>query len=468
MRQQNKNNRGSGTTKQWQGYQQLNNYPSLVAQKFRVAEEKGRSCSGSLTVFDGAFKKNQQFSWKANYLGEGHWAITGKKAGAVDGDGFSPNKGVNYEATVFVRDRLNAMRKDGSILQPQFKPARDERLKPPAPTAPTPVAAASTEDPPPPPKPASPAAPTTALPGAVDVAPPMIAVRIPVNRIRPNPEQPRKYFRKYALRELAASMKEDSQRQLIEVVRVYDDPKADYELITGERRLRAAIIGGITQLNAIVKDAKEVPDKKKQHHLCFVADFHREGYSKLEIALALVKERENGATVEQLCKICGRSVVWVYQHLALDDLVPELKNLLDPSLPRSEQLSFTIGCRLARLPKERQTEVYRQVAAVTGSRLQLIEVKKLVAEIAPARAAGRPRKPAEHARNLRWIVPRSAADALTADGLPDSAIKSLIDNTGPEVVETMLNQIDQTIQGFESLRRKIREAQKPALKRQVQ
>lgn len=291
----------------------------------------------------------------------------------------------------------------------------------------------------------------------------MVAVRLPVSRIRRNPDQPRKHFRKYALQELAESMISDGQRQLIEVIRVNDDPKVDYELITGERRWRAAAIGGLTHLNAIVKDPNEVPDKKRQHHLCFVADFHREGYSKLEIALALMKEKENGATIEELRHICGRSDAWVYQHLALNDLVPELKNLLDPSLPRPEQLSFTIGCRLARLPQEQQMQAHRRVSAITGARLQLIEVKRLLAEAVPERPSGRPRKPADYVSSLRVIVPRCAADALTADGFSDKVFGSLVDNTGPQAVAAMLEQIAAAINGLTSLRRKIQEARQPRL-----
>ena len=449
------NGKNGSSTKEWRGSQALENFPSLVAQTFRVTGERGRSCSGSLTLYDGDFRKNRQFLWTASYLGEAHWRITGKESGAVSFDGFSPNKGVNHETTVFVRDRLNGMKKAGDIFRPQPKPDQGVQPKPPPPPSPPP-------SPPPPAPPASETAasatPATILPGAPDIAPPMLAVRIPVNRIRRNPEQPRKYFRKHALKELAGSMKADGQLQLIQVVRVAGDPKADYEIIIGERRWRAAQIGGITHLNAIVKDPKEVPDKKKQHRLCFISDHFHEGYTKLETALALMQEKENGASVEELCKICGHSVAWVYQHLALNDLVPELKELLDPSLPREQQLSFSIGYRIARIPKDRQMEVYHRVLAVSGARLQLIEVNRLAAEIVPDKSAGRPRKPIQYVRSLRWIVPRAAADALTADGYPDKAFGSLVQYTDPAGVAAMLGQIDQAINGLKSLRRKIEEA----------
>lgn len=195
--------------------------------------------------------------------------------------------------------------------------------------------------------------------------------------------------------------------------------------------------------------------------MCFVADFHREEYVKLEIALALMRERDNGTKVRELRKICGRSEAWVYQHLALNDLVPDLKKLLYPSLPKSRRLSFAIGCRLARLPADRQMEVYQKVLAITGSRFQLIETKRLVAEIVPDKPAGRPRKPRDYVRNLRLIVPRCAADAVTADGFSGKVFQSLAGNTPPEVVATMLTQIDMAVASLKSLREKIAAANPP-------
>lgn len=466
----NRNEKNRDQSKVWQGSQQLEHLPSLTAKLLRVTKERGRACSGSLAVHDGVFGEVRHYLWEAAYQGEGRWKIAGQEDGAVTNDGlFSPNKSVNYELGAFIQNRLNEIKSRGAIFRPQAVPAEDDEPalppKPPPPAPPLPPKPPPPKPPSPPPKPPAPAEPEASLPGAVDVAPPMVAVRIPVNRIRRNPEQPRKYFRKYALRELAKSMMADGQRQLIEVVRVFGDPNADYELITGERRWRAAQIGGKTHLNAIVKDPKEVPDKRTQHRLCFVADFHREGYSKLEIALALMREKENGTAIDELCKICGRSMAWVYQHLALNELIPELKKLLDPSLPRGEQISFSIGCRIARAPKEQQLEIYRKVSAATGSRLQLIEVNRLLDEIAPERPAGRPRKPADYVRNLRVTVPRSTADALTASQYSDRVFRSLVDNTGPDVVRTMLGQISLAIEGLKSLKQKIEEAQASSLKK---
>ena len=467
-----KNGSSGDPTKQWKGEQPLPNLTTLVARSLNVTSEHDRTCAGSLVIYDDAFKRLMSFTYHADYMNDGRWAIVGKPSGASE-EGFSKNRTVEHEIRVFVQDTLNNMRTRGDIFKPQSKGTNGDKPAPPPKTPtppPKPAPPPSPPKPPPAPLPPQPGpkpqpAASNDLPGASDIAPPIVAVRIPVNRIRPNPEQPRKRFRKYALRKLADSMKSEGQCQLVQVIRVFGDPKADYELIIGERRWRAAQIGGMPYLDATVKSFKEVPDKKTQRRKCFVADFHHEGYSKLETALALMREKEDGATVEELCDICGRSIAWVYQHLALNDLVPELQRLLDMDLPRLEQLSFGIGCRIARVTKERQMEVYRKVSSITGSRLQLIEVNKLVKELIPDRQGGRQRKPADYVRNLRWIVPRTAGDALTASNYPDPTFASLVDHTGQAALEEMVGQIDTAIGGLTSLKKKISEAQKSRQKK---
>lgn len=124
-----RNGRNSDT--EWKGPQQFDNLPSLTALSFRVGEEQIRSCSGSLALFDEAIRRSRQFTWQAKYMGEGRWDITGKEAGGVFKEGFSLNKSVNHEMTVFVRDRLNDMKRKGVIFQPRPKPAAsDEPLQP--------------------------------------------------------------------------------------------------------------------------------------------------------------------------------------------------------------------------------------------------------------------------------------------------------------------------------------------------
>lgn len=186
------------------------------------------------------------------------------------------------------------------------------------------------------------------VPGVSAVTPVVIGqtiISIPVDRIRPNPEQPRKVFHHARLEALGKSLRQDGQRIPIQVIQVVGDSNADFELVVGERRWRAAKLVGITHLNAVVLNRDEVPGRRKQHKLCMIVDFNQEGYSPLEVAIALFEERQAGTTVEELCSICGRSVAWVYQHLALNDLDEDFRQML--LLPKRQRMSFGIACRLA-------------------------------------------------------------------------------------------------------------------------
>src|SRR5262245_10264232 len=72
---------------------------------------------------------------------------------------------------------------------------------------------------------------------------------VPLNALRPNPNQPRKHFDAEKIGELATSIKEHGLLQPIVVRRMPDG----FELIAGERRFRAATIAGLTHLPALVR-----------------------------------------------------------------------------------------------------------------------------------------------------------------------------------------------------------------------
>ena len=79
------------------------------------------------------------------------------------------------------------------------------------------------------------------------------AKMLAVSRVRPNPEQPRKHFDPEAMEELAASIRERGIMQPL-VVRPGGD---GYLIVMGERRYRAAILAGLDEVPAIVRDATD-------------------------------------------------------------------------------------------------------------------------------------------------------------------------------------------------------------------
>lgn len=100
---------------------------------------------------------------------------------------------------------------------------------------------------------------------------------IPVSKISPNPFQPRMDFDREALEELKASIKEKGVIQPI-TVRLKGD---GYELISGERRLRASIEAGITEIPAYVIDVKS---DQEMLELALIENIQREKLNPIEIA----------------------------------------------------------------------------------------------------------------------------------------------------------------------------------------
>ena len=108
-----------------------------------------------------------------------------------------------------------------------------------------------------------------------------IVQKIPLGKIRPNRYQPRRNFDESALSELAESIK---NRGLLQPISVWKDHGDDhYELIAGERRLRASKLAGLAEIDAIVK--KDLNDEQKLG-LSLIENIQREDLNAIDTALA--------------------------------------------------------------------------------------------------------------------------------------------------------------------------------------
>lgn len=119
--------------------------------------------------------------------------------------------------------------------------------------------------------------PTAAAPAATP--PRSSEVAIDLDRIHPNPRQPRKDFPEEALAELASSLKEQG---VIQPIVVRDRGDGHFELIAGERRWRAAQRAGISRIPAVVRD---VPDERMLE-LALIENVQREELNPIEEAQA--------------------------------------------------------------------------------------------------------------------------------------------------------------------------------------
>ena len=145
---------------------------------------------------------------------------------------------------------------------------------------------------------------------------------IDVRRIRPNPYQPRQEFNDAALDELAASIEELGIIQPI-TVRALGD--GQFEIISGERRLRAARRAGLQRLPAFVRQA----DSEEMLEMALVENVQREELNPIEVALGYHRLMEEcGLTQEEVSKKVSKSRATVANFLRLLRLPPRIQAAL--------------------------------------------------------------------------------------------------------------------------------------------
>jgi ParB family chromosome partitioning protein len=159
------------------------------------------------------------------------------------------------------------------------------------------------------------------------------AKSIQIERIEPDPSQPRRAFDDEALEELAASIRSDGILQPIAVR--YDDARDVYIILHGERRWRAARLAGIAQLPAIVRD---VPAERRLLHQ-LMENIVREDLNALDRAAALraLKVQMDDAPWEQVAAAVGIRRSRLFQLLGTEKLSPTLQQALRESIVSEKQ-----------------------------------------------------------------------------------------------------------------------------------
>lgn len=149
--------------------------------------------------------------------------------------------------------------------------------------------------------------------------------RVSVEKIRPNHMQPRKNFDPEKLSELAATIKEYGIAQPIVVS--YDEQSKTYEVIAGERRLRAAQLAGLKEVDVVVRP---VDSDKRRLALAMIENLQREDLNPIEEAhgyLRLMKEAQ--VNQSQLTQVLGKSKSAISNTLRLLDLPEGMQKALE-------------------------------------------------------------------------------------------------------------------------------------------
>lgn len=173
---------------------------------------------------------------------------------------------------------------------------------------------------------------------------------ININKVRPNPYQPRKSFDKGALEELASSIQEHGLMQPITVRAVGDN----YELIAGERRLKASKLVGLEEIPAVIAEVSN----QNSALLALIENLQRENLNFIEESQAYHDiMKDHGYTQQELAKSIGKNQSTVANKLRLLKLPEPIINKLVEN-----NLSERHARALLRLPdKKLQLKVLNRV-----------------------------------------------------------------------------------------------------------
>jgi ParB family chromosome partitioning protein len=256
------------------------------------------------------------------------------------------------------------------------------------------------------------------------------AVRnVPVDRIDPNPNQPRLSFDEDSLKELASSVKEHGVLQPILVRPTHD---GRYELVAGERRWRATKIAGIADIPALIDDI----DDDTALEIAIIENLQREDLSPLDEAIMYERmTSEHGYSLRKLAQKLGKDKGYIENRLRLADAPSEIKQLV--SL-RKDTLSHAYELLKVEDPKKRR-KLAEQVAR---GELSLVKLREKI--------EGRP------------VVERPEAVAMEAiadsDDEPEDAAASLWSETqtapsGDEALQTAKDHFAESLEELSAVLR---------------
>jgi len=199
---------------------------------------------------------------------------------------------------------------------------------------------------------------------------------VDVASVSPNPYQPREHFDESSLRELSQSIKELGIIQPITVRRKGDEA---YELISGERRLKAAIMAGLRSIPAYVREA----DTEAMLEMALVENVQREQLNPMEIALGyrrLIDECD--LTQDQVATKIGKNRSTVANFLRLLRLPPLIQAGLRDAILTSGHARALLAIEDEALQKQVLDEIVRDGLSVR-------DVEKLVKQLLTPKRAPR-------------------------------------------------------------------------------
>lgn len=240
-------------------------------------------------------------------------------------------------------------------------------------------------------------------------------ILVPQEEIYPNPNQPRTRFDFDELESLAQSIR---QNGIIQPIAVRINSKGEYELISGERRLRASRLVGITQVPCIVMEANDV----KSALFALIENIQRSDLGFFEEAQAIERLiTDFGMSREEVCKKLGKAAPTISNKLRLLRLPEEIRMRI-----MQENLTERHARTLLRLTSVSQME--RAMSIIAEKRLNVAESERLVTQILTTDSRHR-QPPVKLFKDVRIFVNtlNHAVDTMRRAGIEADSAKSETD-----------------------------------------
>lgn len=216
---------------------------------------------------------------------------------------------------------------------------------------------------------------------------------IPVERIDPNPDQPRLTFDEGTIAELSASIREHG---VLQPVLVRPLPDGRYQLIAGERRWRASKLAGLAEIPALIEEI----DDETALEIAIIENLQREDLSPLDEAIMFERmTTEHGYSLRKLAQKLGKDKGYIENRIRLAGAPPEIRELVSV---RKDTLSHAYELMKVEDPGKRK-RLARQVAQ---GELSLVKLRE--------RIEGRPERPAAEPTDAAAPVPTPEAVPVPA------------------------------------------------------
>jgi len=251
-------------------------------------------------------------------------------------------------------------------------------------------------------------------------------VELDPRRVKPFADQPRKRFR--GIKQLAESIRLVGQITPVIVTPCSEDGY-DAELIDGERRLRACLLGNMPIKAILESDG----DAAERYVRSVAANFCRQGHDAVEILEAVLALKAAGRTVAEIAGIFGKTASWVAQYMQLRKLVPEvLEQLKAPGdevtksqRRRRGRMTLSVALLLTPMPPQLQVKAMRGIMV---GKMSMAEARTFVYKMAAGKGkqVGARQSPRERFKSVRSAVDNCYHVVERYLTMPGSHIKTLV------------------------------------------